>query len=76
MSLSQSLLVGVGLGTTLLSGASGGVLEIVLSFGLAALLFLVTQELLTEAHEEPESPWLTAMFFLGFLVFLLLGMVA
>lgn len=54
--LSLALLVGAGLGTTLLSGASGGLLEIVLSFGLAALLFLVTEELLTEAHEEPESP--------------------
>lgn len=73
--LSLALLAGAGLGTTLLSGASGGLLEIVLSFGLAALLFLVTEELLIEAHEEPESPWLTAMFFLGFLVFLLLGMV-
>ena len=72
--LSLALLVGAGLGTTLLSGASSGLLEIVLSFGLAALLFLVTEELLTEAHEEPESPWLTAMFFVGFLVFLLLGM--
>ena len=72
--LALALLVGAGLGTTLLSGASGGLLEIVLSFGLAALLFLVTEELLTEAHEEPESPWLTAMFFLGFLAFLLLGM--
>ncbi len=76
MSLSQSLLVGVGLGTTLLSGASGGVLEIVLSIGLAALLFLVTQELLTEAHEETETPLLTLAFFVGFLLFLLLGMVA
>ena len=73
--LSLALLVGAGLGTTLLSGASGGLLEIVLSFGLAALLFLVTEELLTEAHEDPESPWMTAMFFLGFLLFLLLGMV-
>ncbi|AYA39026.1 transporter (plasmid) [Hymenobacter oligotrophus] len=68
------LLAGAGLGTTLLSGASGNLLEIVLSFGLAALLFLVTEELLLEAHEEPESPWLTSAFFVGFLLFLLLGM--
>jgi ZIP family zinc transporter len=47
----------------------------VLSFSLAALLFLITEELLTKAHEESESPWLTAMFFLGFLAFLLLGMI-
>ena len=72
--LSLALLVGAGLGTTLLSGASGTLLEIVLSFGLAALLFLVTEELLTEAHEAPEAPWMTAMFFVGFLGFLLLGM--
>ncbi len=72
--LSALLVVGAGVGITVLNGASDNVMELVLSFGLAALLFLVTEELLTEAHEEPESPWLTAMFFLGFLVFLLLGM--
>lgn len=37
------------------------------SFGLVALLYLVTEELLTEAHEKPETPWGTAMFFVGFL---------
>ncbi len=37
------------------------------SFGLIALLYLVTEELLTEAHEKPEPPWATAMFFVGFL---------
>ena len=52
----------------------GSLLEGVLSFGLAALLFLVTEELLVEAHEEGEIPAATALFFLGFLVFLLLGM--
>jgi ZIP family zinc transporter len=72
--LSGFLLVGVGVGITVLNGASDNVTELVLSFGLAALLFLVTEELLTEAHDGPESPWLTSMFFVGFLVFLLLGM--
>lgn len=47
-----------------------------LSFGLAALFFLVTEELLTEAHEETETLLLTSAFFVGFLLFLLLGMVA
>jgi ZIP family zinc transporter len=74
--LSLLLLAGAGIGTTVLRGASGNVLEIVLSFGLAALLFLVTEELLTEAHEETETPLLTLSFFVGFLLFLLLGMVA
>ncbi|MGI4759833.1 MAG: ZIP family metal transporter [Janthinobacterium lividum] len=73
---SLMLLLGAGIGTTVLRGASGNLLEIVLSFGLAALLFLVTEELLTEAHEETETPLLTLAFFVGFLLFLLLGMVA
>jgi ZIP family zinc transporter len=73
--LAISLLIGAAVGSTLLSGAAGKLLEIVLSFGLAALLFLVTEELLTEAHEQPESPWMTASFFVGFLLFLILGMV-
>lgn len=72
--LSLSFLVGAIGGATLLSNLSGEMLELVLSFGLAALLFLVTEELLTEAHEEAETPWLTASFFGGFLLFLLLGM--
>jgi ZIP family zinc transporter len=74
--LSALLVVGAGVGITVLKGASDNVMELVLSFGLAALLFLVTEELLTEAHEEPESPWLTSAFFFGFLVFLILGMLA
>ena len=74
--LSLLLLAGAGIGTTVLRGATGNLLEIVLSFGLAALLFLVTEELLTEAHEETETPLLTLAFFVGFLLFLLLGMVA
>lgn len=51
-------------------------LEIVLFFGLAAQRCLVTKELPTEAHEETETPLLTLSFFLGFLLFLLLGMLA
>jgi ZIP family zinc transporter len=50
--------------------------KFVLSFGLAALMFLVTEELLVEAHEEPETPLSPAMFFVGFLLFLIVGMVA
>ena len=73
---SLMLLIGAGIGTTVLRGATGNLLEIVLSFGLAALLFLVTEELLTEAHEETETPLLTLAFFVGFLLFLLLGMIA
>ena len=42
------------------------------AFALVALLYLVTEELLVEAHEGPEAPWITAMFFVGFLLLLLL----
>jgi ZIP family zinc transporter len=38
------------------------------AFGLIAFLYLVTEELLTEAHENPETAWGTASFFLGFLI--------
>lgn len=41
-----------------------------LSFGLMALLYLVTEELLAEAHEQPDSPLISAMFFVGFLALL------
>jgi len=50
----------------LLAGASRPVLAAVLAFGAAALLYLVVEELLVEAHEEAETPLLSAMFFLGF----------
>jgi len=63
------------LGATVLSGLTGGAMEIVLSFGAAALLYLVTEELLREAHEERETALATAMFFAGFLAFLVVGMV-
>lgn len=43
-----------------------------LSFGLMALLYLVTEELLVEAHEKPDSPFISAMFFAGFLGLMLL----
>lgn len=68
--------VGAIIGITMLAGLSQEILELVLAFGLAALLFLVTEELLTEAHEEKESLLQTSMFFVGFLIFLLIGMIA
>ena len=43
-----------------------------LSFGLMALLYLVTEELLVEAHEKPDTPLISAMFFIGFLGLLLI----
>lgn len=64
------------LGATALEGLSGAPLTVVMSFGAAALLYLVTEELLVEVHEgeTPEAPWVTATFFLGFLIILLMEM--
>lgn len=61
-------------GGTALSHLSGGWMEVILSFGLAALLYLVTEELLREAHEEGETRIGTTLFFAGFLLFLIVGM--
>ena len=69
------LLIGAGLGGTVLRSIPDTGLEIVLSFGLAALLFVVVEELLVEAHEVPETPLITSAFFAGFLLFLVLGMI-
>ena len=69
------ILVGAGLGGTALRGLSHTGMELVLSFGLAALLLLVVEELLVEAHEVPETPLITSTFFAGFLLFLVLGIV-
>lgn len=43
-----------------------------LSFGLMALLYLVTEELLVDAHEKPDTVWVTSAFFVGFLALLAL----
>jgi ZIP family zinc transporter len=62
-------------GATLFHNLPDSVLATVISFGVAALLFLVTEELLVEAHEVPETPVSTAMFFLGFLSLFILELV-
>jgi zinc transporter, ZIP family len=48
-------------------------LSFILSFGVAALLYLVTEELLVEAHSVEDTPFITAMFFVGFLIPLILA---
>jgi len=67
-------IVGVFAGGYLLAGISENIMIVVLSFAAAALLYLVTEELLVEAHEVPETPFSTASFFVGFLVFYILEM--
>jgi ZIP family zinc transporter len=82
----RSRVLGIPVGLALLmsiSAALGRVLfgslapfpfAILLGVGIVALLYLVTEELLVEAHEVPETPWAVGAFFLGFLLFLLLEM--
>ncbi len=58
---------------TFLGGLSGAALVILLAFGSAALLYLVTEDLLLEAHETNpnDSVWVTALFFVGFMAVIL-----
>ncbi|PSC05659.1 transporter [Alsobacter soli] len=54
------------------SGLSQPVVTGFFAFGLIALLYLVTEELLVEAHEQPDNSWVTEMFFAGFLLLFML----
>lgn len=74
--ISFLLPLGLILATALVSRLSELWMEGILSFATAALLFLVTEELLVEAHEVPETPVATAMFFIGFLALMLIDMAA
>lgn len=76
MVLAVLLAIGAVIGVTLLRGLTGVMLEAVLAFGAAALLYLVTEELLVEAHEVPETPLTTATFFAGFLILFVIEMIA
>jgi ZIP family zinc transporter len=64
--ISLLLLIGALSGMLLLRGASSSVLAAILSFGAAALLYLVTEELLVETLLPEETLMSTAMFFFGF----------
>jgi ZIP family zinc transporter len=68
--------VGAVLGALVLRNAGDAVLTLVLAFAAAALLWLVVEELLVEAHETPERPWMAVMFFAGFLILYCLGVLA
>lgn len=57
------------IGNYLLAGASHTLIGGTLAFSAAALLYLVTEELLMEAHEVEEKPISTLVLFAGFLAF-------
>ncbi|MFC5135544.1 MULTISPECIES: ZIP family metal transporter [Haloferacaceae] len=69
------LTAGVVVGVVALEGVSGAPIALILAFGAAALLYLVTEELLVKAQKVPETPVSTTLFFCGFLSIFLLGMV-
>jgi zinc transporter, ZIP family len=68
-SLGVTVLVFAVLGNVLLAGASHAVIGGALAFSAAALLYLVTEELLMEAHQVEEKPISTLVLFAGFLAF-------
>jgi ZIP family zinc transporter len=72
IALGAAILIGALAGSVLPTGSTA-VLSLVLGFGISALLYLVVEELLSEAHEVEDTGLATAMFFLGFLVPLILG---
>lgn len=69
--LGAVVLAGAIVGKLALGGASPSVIGAALAFAVAALLYLVTEELLMEAHEgdHPETPASTLVLFAGFLAF-------
>ena len=71
--VSLTTAVGAVLGALVLRGAGSTVLTFVLAFAAAALLWLVVEELLVEAHETEERAWMAVMFFAGFLILYSLG---
>lgn len=70
--LGLMILLGATAGYTA-AGASPVLLAAILGFGVSALLYLVTEDLLLEAHDVADTPQVTATFFLGFLIPILLA---
>jgi len=64
-------------GLYLLAGLSGPYYMATVAFGAAGLLYLVTEELMIEAHEDEETDtwYVSGMFFMGFLFVILLNKV-
>jgi len=60
-------------GSDMVSVFNEEVLTYILAFGLSALMYLVTEELLVEAHEHTDTPINTTIFFVGFFIFLIVA---
>lgn len=66
------LIVGAIAGAVIFPRLTPFAFTIILGFATVSLLYLVTEELLVEAHEVAETPVAAAMFFAGFLLFLVI----
>ncbi|MBH04148.1 MAG: transporter [Xanthomonadales bacterium] len=65
-------LVGAAIGVATLTGASKPVMAAVLGFGAVVFMYQVTEELLVKAHEQGDTAFGSATFFVGFLCYLLI----
>lgn len=74
--VSALLVAGATAGVAIFPRLSATAFTMVLGFATVSLLYLVTEELLVEAHEVPETPLTAAMFYAGFLLFLIIEMTA
>lgn len=68
------IILGVVAGTLVFGGLSGAPIAIVIAFGAANLIYLVTEELLVKATQVPETPISTTLFFAGFLLIFVFDM--
>jgi ZIP family zinc transporter len=69
------LVIGVTVGVLTLEGAAQTTIAFILAFGAAALLYLVTEELLVKAGKVPQTPVSTTLFFVGFLAIFMLDII-
>jgi ZIP family zinc transporter len=69
------LTIGVTVGVLTLEGAAQPTIAFILAFGAAALLYLVTEELLVKAGKVPQTPVSTTLFFVGFLAIFMLDII-
>jgi len=75
LTLPLAILAAGMIGATILSGLSGSWYIALISFGCAGLLYLVTEELMIEAHEDEETDrwYVSGLFFLGFIFVVVLS---
>jgi ZIP family zinc transporter len=69
------LTVGVTVGVLTLESAAQATIAFILAFGAAALLYLVTEELLVKASKVPQTSVSTTLFFIGFLAIFVIDII-